>query len=65
MFRFISLGGYKPDKESVAKAKGKHGKSFANELFGAVNDFLYEFGIIKERPQKDGFNKEKHDKTKI
>jgi len=53
MPRFVSLGGYKPDKESTAKAKGKHDKSFFNELFGAADDFLYEFGFIKERPQKD------------
>ncbi|MDD2586308.1 MAG: hypothetical protein PHT79_02295 [Syntrophomonadaceae bacterium] len=40
------MGGYKKDKDSVAHAKGKNNTKFSNELFAAVDDFFYEFGII-------------------
>ncbi|MGI5881046.1 MAG: hypothetical protein ACOX6L_10785 [Syntrophomonadaceae bacterium] len=41
-------------RESYAEAaaRGKTGKSLANSLFMAVDDFLYEFGIISSRPRK-------------
>lgn len=42
----VSMGGYKKDKDSVARAKGKSSTKFSNELFASVNDFFYEFGII-------------------
>ncbi|MEN6348119.1 MAG: hypothetical protein ABFD08_01800 [Syntrophomonas sp.] len=41
-----SIGGYKPEKDSLAKAKGKNGMSMANELFAASNDFFHEFGLV-------------------
>ncbi|HWP96277.1 MAG TPA: hypothetical protein VN426_05460 [Syntrophomonadaceae bacterium] len=51
MPRMSKYGGYKPDRPAVAMAKGKTGKSFANELFAQADNFLYEFGIIG-RPHK-------------
>ncbi|NLT20588.1 MAG: hypothetical protein GXY16_06280 [Syntrophomonadaceae bacterium] len=41
-------------RESYAEtaARGKTGKSLVNSLFMAVDDMLYEFGIISARPRK-------------
>ncbi|HOQ10610.1 MAG TPA: hypothetical protein PLG09_10865 [Syntrophomonadaceae bacterium] len=49
-------GKSKPESEAMSAAKGKFNKSFANTLFGTVNDFFYEFGIIGKR---DSENKKK------
>lgn len=46
MRQFVSIGGYKADKDSLAQAKGKNGRSLSNEVFARADDFLYEFGII-------------------
>ena len=44
-------------RESYAEAaaRGKTGKSLVNSLFMAVDDMLYEFGIISTRPRKPFF----------
>lgn len=46
MPRDVKYGGPKKDRPAEAMAKGKFGKSYTNELFAQVNDFMYEFGII-------------------
>lgn len=52
MSKSVSMGGKKPEKESMAKAKGKNEKSFSNEVFAAADDLLYEFGFIAKPSQK-------------
>lgn len=48
------IGKPKPETEAMSLAKGKLNKSYANTLFGTVNDFFYEFGIIGKRtPEKE------------
>lgn len=42
------------ERPAVSMAKGKFGKSYANELFAQVNDLFYEFGLIgKPKPKGD------------
>jgi hypothetical protein len=50
--QFVAIGGYKPDKDSLAQAKGKNGKSFSNEFFASADDFLNEFGLIGKPAKK-------------
>lgn len=53
-FRFVSMKNRKPEKESMAKAKGKTDKRLSNEIFAAVDDFFYEFGFSsKPTPKND------------
>lgn len=35
-------------QETIAmrQAKGKHSGSYANSLFGSINDLFYEFGLV-------------------
>jgi hypothetical protein len=41
------------ESPAEAAAKGKFGKSYANELFAQVNDLFYEFGLIGRPKPKD------------
>jgi hypothetical protein len=52
------IGKSKEDSEAMSSAKGKSNRSFANTIFGTVDDFFYEFGVIgKSRPEKGKRNK--------
>lgn len=46
-------------QESIAmrQAKGKNSGSYANSLFGSVNDLFYEFGLVS-RPSPKKTNEE-------
>ena len=44
-----NLGKPKPESEAMSSAKGKSKGSFANTLFGTIDDLFYEFGIIGKR----------------
>jgi len=53
------LGKPKPESEAMSSAKGKTNRSFANTLFGTVDDFFYEFGMIPNRiPENEKKEKE-------
>lgn len=41
------------EKPALSAAKGKFGKSFANELFAQVNNLFYEFGLIGQPRSRD------------
>jgi hypothetical protein len=43
------IGKSKEDSEAMSSAKGKSKGSFANTLFGTIDNFFYEFGIIGKR----------------
>ncbi|MEQ8175354.1 MAG: hypothetical protein ABRQ26_09830 [Syntrophomonadaceae bacterium] len=47
------------ESPSEAAAKGKFGKSYANELFAQVNDLFYEFGLIGRPKPKDDSRQDK------
>lgn len=53
------IGKPKPESEAMSLAKGKMNKSYANTLFGTVEDFFYEFGVIgRSTPEKEKEKKE-------
>lgn len=47
------------ESPAEAAAKGKFGKSYANELFAQVNDLFYEFGLIGRPKSKDDKRQDK------
>ncbi len=48
----IKSSGSRKDSPAQAMAKGKLGKSYVNELFAQVDEFMYEFGIIDRAKSK-------------
>lgn len=53
------IGKPKEDSAAMSSAKGKSNRSFANAIFGTVDDFFYEFGVIGKRaPEKEKREKE-------
>jgi len=51
--KMTCFGKEKPEKESLAQAKGKMGKSYANALFSKVDDMFYEFGLLTKPRMTD------------
>lgn len=43
------IGKSRPESKAESLAKGKLDQSYANTLFGTVNDFFYEFGMLGKR----------------
>ncbi|MDI9480075.1 MAG: hypothetical protein QM229_04620 [Bacillota bacterium] len=45
----------------MRQAKGKHSGSYANSLFGSINDLFYEFGLVSRPSPKKTDDEDKQE----